>query len=130
SGGGFTWAGNSRENKLTSWSNDPVSDTAGEVVYVRDEETGEVWSPTPLPVRDESDYTIVHGRGFSRFVHSTRGIHNELLLSIAPRECVKFMVLKLRNDTDQPRTLSATCYAEWVLGAGRDRTATHVFTSL
>ena len=70
SGGGYTWAGNSRENKLTTWSNDPVADLPSEILYLRDEETGEVWTPTPLPRRDNADYWVCHGRGWSRFVHS------------------------------------------------------------
>ena len=44
-----TWAFNSGENRLTPWSNDPVRDPTGEALYLRDEETGEVWTPTPLP---------------------------------------------------------------------------------
>ncbi len=49
SGAGFTWAVNSHENQLTPWSNDHVVDTPGEAIYIRDENTGEVWSPTALP---------------------------------------------------------------------------------
>ena len=43
-GGGYTWSVNSRENRLTPWSNDAVSDPPGEVVYLRDEDSGTVWS--------------------------------------------------------------------------------------
>ena len=130
SGSGFTWAGNSRENKLTTWSNDPVADTPGEIIYLRDEESGAVWSPTPLPIRDDVDYTIDHGQGFSRFVHATQGIRSELVLSIAPREPVKFACLKLRNDSDRPRSVSATYFAEWVMGVNRDRTQMHIWTAI
>ena len=102
SGSGYTWAGNSRENKLTSWSNDPVSDPPSEVLYLRDEETGTVWTPTPLPIRDQSEYRIVHGRGHSKFTHVAHGIRTDFTLSIAPQDAVKFACLKLRNDTDRP----------------------------
>src|SRR5262249_11382655 len=44
-GSGYTWAGNSQMNRLTPWSNDPVSDAPGEALYLRDEATGEYWSP-------------------------------------------------------------------------------------
>ncbi len=48
-GSGYTWADNSGENRLTTWRNDPVGDQPGEALYLRDEETGEIWSPTPQP---------------------------------------------------------------------------------
>ena len=66
-GSGFTWAGNSQTNRLTPWSNDPVSDPPGEVVYLRDEETGEVWSPTPLPVPSGEPTLVRHGQGYTVF---------------------------------------------------------------
>jgi cyclic beta-1,2-glucan synthetase len=129
SGGGYTWAGNSRENKLTSWSNDPVADPPSEIIYLRDEETGEFWTPTPLPIRDQAEYHVQHGRGCSRFDHSAGGIHSELVLSIAPNSCVKFSCLKLKNSSGRWRTLSATYYTEWVLGVNRQTTQMHVRTS-
>jgi len=42
-GAGYTWAGNSGENRLTPWRNDSVSDAPGEALYLRDEETAQVW---------------------------------------------------------------------------------------
>ena len=129
-GGGYTWAGNSRENKLTAWSNDPVADAPGEMIYLRDEESGVVWSPTPLPIRDNADYTIAHGHGYSQFTHTAEDIHCELLLSIALSESVKFVCLKLRNASPRPRSISVTYYAEWVLGDTRERTQTQVWTAV
>ena len=85
SGAGYTWAGNSRENQLTPWSNDPVSDPPGEVLYLRDEETGDLWTPTALPIREEdSPYTARHGHGYSRFEHVAHGIRAELLQFVPP----------------------------------------------
>ena len=79
-GSGYTWSENSRENKLTPWSNDPVSDTPGETFYVRDEDSGVVWGPTSLPIREEaSPYIIRHGQGYSRFEHTSHGIALDLL---------------------------------------------------
>jgi cyclic beta-1,2-glucan synthetase len=130
SGGGFTWAGNSRENKLTAWSNDPVSDPPAEIVYVRDESTGAVWNPTPLPIRDGGEYVIEHGHGYSQFTHLAHDIESELLLSIAPRDSVKFACLKLRNRAQKPRTVSVIYYAELVLGVTREQTQMHVWTSI
>jgi cyclic beta-1,2-glucan synthetase len=70
SGSGYTWSVNSRENQLTAWSNDPVCDPPGEIIYVRDDETGDLWGPTALPIREEvSPYVIRHGQGYTRFEH-------------------------------------------------------------
>ena len=72
-GSGYTWSLNSRENQLTPWSNDPVTDPPGEALYVRDEETGELWGPTALPIREETaPYVAAHGQGYSRFEHEPR----------------------------------------------------------
>ena len=69
-GSGFTWSVNSQQNQLTPWSNDPVCDAPGEAIYVRDEDTGEVWGPTALPIRDKTaSYAARHGQGYSRFDH-------------------------------------------------------------
>ena len=70
SGAGFTWAGNSRENQLTPWSNDPVSDPPVEAVYVRDDDSGELWSPTAQPIRSRSRPTS-HAMGPDTAASST-----------------------------------------------------------
>jgi cyclic beta-1,2-glucan synthetase len=127
-GGGYTWAGNSRENKLTAWSNDPVTDAPGEIIYLRDDNSGDVWSPTPLPIRDDDDYLIAHGRGYSRFDHTAAEIQSQLLISIAPSSSVKFACLTLKNVSRRQRNLAVTYYAEWVLGDSRERTQTEVWT--
>src|SRR5258708_6941966 len=94
SGAGYTWSMNSRENRLTPWSNDAVSDPPGEVFYVRDEETGEVWSPTPLPIREPETYTIRHGQGYSVFEHNSHEISQELLLFVPRDQPVKISLLR------------------------------------
>ena len=86
SGAGYTWSVNSRENQLTAWSNDPVSDPPGEIIYVRDDETGELWGPTALPIREETTpYVVRHGQGYTRFEHVSHGISLELLQLRAAR---------------------------------------------
>ena len=80
-GAGFTWARNSRENALTPWSNDPVTDRPGEAIYLRDEETGELWSPTPAPIRlEQAHYSCAHGFGYTRFQQRSHGVALELTL--------------------------------------------------
>ncbi|MEQ1636321.1 MAG: glucoamylase family protein [Methylococcales bacterium] len=129
SGSGCTWSGNSRENQLTPWSNDPVSDTPGEVFYLRDDETGELWTPTALPIRIESaHYVIHHGQGYSRFEHSSHGIQSELLQFVSPDDPVKISALTLTNVSGRKRKITVAAYVEWVLGASRSVTATHIIT--
>ena len=130
SGGGYTWAHNSRENKLTTWCNDPVSDSPSEILYLRDDETGDVWSPTPVLRQTELKYQVNHGQGYTRFVHQSHGIAHELTCSIDPSEKVKIVILSLRNDSDRHRSLSATYYVEWVLGVVREQTQWHLWTSV
>ena len=125
-GSGYTWAGNSGENRLTPWRNDPVSDQPGEALYLRDENTAEVWSPTPLPVREEEPYLIRHGAGYSTFEHNSHGLKQRLQLFAASDAPVKVVRLRLENTWEISRRLTATYYAEWVLGTHRSETQQHI----
>jgi len=127
-GSGYTWAANSRENKLTPWSNDPVTDPPGEAVYLRDDKTGEVWSPTALPIREEEPYIIRHGQGYSIFEHDSHGIYQELEQFVPAREPVKVLRLRLRNSSGIHRSLSVTYYIEPVLGVFRETSYPHIKT--
>ena len=127
-GSGYTWSVNSRENQLTPWSNDPVADRPGEAFYLRDEDTGELWSPTAHPIRDElATYVTRHGRGYSRFEHSAHGIATDLLQFVPLADSIKISRLKLRNLSNRTRHLSVTAYVEWVLGPSRTASAPFVF---
>ena len=129
-GGGCTWSLNSRENRLTPWSNDAISDPPGEVVYLRDEDTGTVWSATPLPIREREPYIVRHGQGYSVFEHTSHGISQELLV-FAPLDApVKICLLRLRNRTVRKRRLSVTQYNELVLGVSRPSTAPYIITEI
>jgi cyclic beta-1,2-glucan synthetase len=131
SGAGYTWSVNSRENQLTPWSNDPVSDPPGEILYVRDEESGELWGPTALPIREETRvYVARHGQGYSRFEHSSHGVALELLQLVPLGDPVKISRLTLTNRDSRPRRLSVTAYVEWVLGTSRTATAPLVVTEI
>ncbi len=130
SGSAYTWVENSHEFRLTPWSNDPVQDNTGEAFYIRDEQTGEFWSPTPLPARGKTPYVIRHGFGYSVFEHTENGVASELWVYVAMDAPVKFTVLKLRNVSGRPRRLSVTGYWEWVLGDLRHKSLMHVQTEV
>ena len=120
SGGGYTFARNSRENQLTPWSNDAVSDPAGEILYLRDEDSGWIWSPTARPIRlNDSSYVTHHGQGYSSFHSGAYGIASELDLFADWNDPVKISCLRLRNCSAVTRRISVTAYVEWVLGTTR-----------
>ncbi|GAB2178431.1 glucoamylase family protein [Dongia sp. agr-C8] len=126
----YSWAENSRENQLTPWSNDPVGNPTGEAIYLRDEATGAVWSPTAQPINDGGSYVARHGHGYSRFEHQVSGIASELLQYVPLADPIKISRLTLRNLSDGPRRLAITAYAEWVLGTSRGASAPFIVTEL
>ena len=130
SGSAYSWSENAHEFRLTPWSNDPVEDSPGEAIYLRDEETGEVWSPTPLPARGATPYVIRHGFGYTVFEHNEQGIASEVWIYVAHDAPVKFTSVKLRNLSGRPRRLSVTGYCEWVLGELRSKNLAHVQTEI
>ena len=129
-GSGYTWSENSRENQLTPWSNDPVGDPTGEVVYVRDEMTGDLWSATALPIQDGGTHIARHGRGYSRFEHQAHGIALELLQYVPLTDPLKISRLTLRNLSAETRRLSVTTYLEWVLGTSRGASGPFIVTEI
>ena len=130
SGPVYTWSENAHEFRLTPWHNDPVTDASGEAFYVRDEETGRFWSPSPRPRRGEGPYTCRHGFGYSVFEHEQDGIATELSIYVALDTSIRYTVLKVRNASGRARRLSATGYVEWVLGDLRPKTTMHVVTEI
>jgi cyclic beta-1,2-glucan synthetase len=130
SGSACTWSENAHEFRLTPWNNDPVSDSSGEAFYIRDEEKGHFWSPTPLPSRGATPYTSRHGFGYSVFEHTEDGIRSELTVFAAVDAPIKFTILKVRNECDRPRQLSVTGYVEWVLGDLRAKSSMHLVTEV
>jgi cyclic beta-1,2-glucan synthetase len=126
SGGGFTWALNSGENRLTPWSNDPVLDPPGEAVFLRDEETAEIWTPTPAPAGAATAHQIRHGAGYTKWQSHSHGFEHELLVFVTRRDPVKIARLRLRNGTLTTRRITVTYYAEWLLGALRSTSRRHV----
>lgn len=130
SGSAYTWVENAHAFRLTPWNNDPVQDTTGEAFYIRDEQTGQFWSPTPSPARGATPYVIRHGFGYSVFEHTENGIRTELWIYVAMDAPVKLAVLKVKNVSGRRRRLSVTGYWEWVLGDLRPKSLMHVQTEV
>ncbi|HEV8632219.1 MAG TPA: glucoamylase family protein, partial [Thermoanaerobaculia bacterium] len=130
-GAAFTWCGNSRENRLTPHAGDPVSDPTGEALFVRDDDSGEAWTPAPGPLRrrrGSSRCVIHHEAGITRFARAVQGVRQELEVFVDVRDPVKISLLTLTNDSARPRRLSVFSYCEWALGPPREGHHLHVVT--
>ncbi len=127
-GGGFSWSQNSGEYRLTPWTNDPVSDRQTEIVYLRDEETAQVWSVTPDPAGRDAACQIRHGAGYTQWLQSSRGIEQTLTVSVARTASIKIATLTLCNVGRRARRITATYYAEWLLGSLASIARRHVNT--
>ncbi|MHB1271400.1 MAG: GH36-type glycosyl hydrolase domain-containing protein [Rhodanobacter sp.] len=129
-GGGYAWSQNSQQNPLTPWPNDPVSDMPHDVIYLRDEDNGALWSATAAPIRvAAARYVATHGKGWSRFDTDAHGIELELTQCVPTTDTLKLSRLRLRNRSSRPRRLSVTGYVEWALGANGSTPAPFVLTS-
>ncbi|HEV7357904.1 MAG TPA: hypothetical protein VGN99_07895 [Steroidobacteraceae bacterium] len=130
-GAGSTWSLNAQQNQITPWSNDPVSDTPAEAIYVRDEDSGDLWSVTPLPIRERSSvYVVRHGFGYSRTEHTSHGIALTLTQFVPLEDSIKISRLKIVNASDGPRQLSVTHYVDWMLGNQNNRAAPFIITAI
>lgn len=127
-GGGYSWSENSRENKLSPWSNDPVSDSQGEIFYLNDE-SGEPWSITPLPIREEEAYTIRHGFGYSGFEHASHEISQSLVQFVPVKGPVKISLMSLNNEGEEDKSVRVTYYLRPVLGVNAKETSMHLISS-
>nr|WP_211287749.1 glucoamylase family protein [Xanthomonas dyei] len=127
---GYSWAENAHEFRLTPWHNDPVGDASSEAFYLRDDDTGQVWSPMALPCRGSGRYTVRHGFGYSVYSHIEHGIGSELWVFVDVERPIKFSHLRLKNLSGRPRRLSVTGYVEWVLGDIRARSQLHVVSEV
>ncbi len=130
SGSAYSWCENAHSYRLTPWANDPVTDPSGEVMYLRDEDDGDVWSPTPLPAAGPAAYTTRHGFGYSVFETASTGIASQLTMYVATDAPVKFLVLKLENKSPRARRISATAMFELVLGTHRPANLPHIVTEV
>ena len=129
-GSGYTWCGNSRENKITPWSNDWVIDPPGEALYIRDNNSGVYFSITPKPVRDGGEYIIKHSFGYSTFTHTAYNIKGEMQIFCPKGEKLKIQKITLENLLDKEREVSIYYYAQLVLGVFNYGSAKYISTEL
>ncbi|AOR23721.1 GH36-type glycosyl hydrolase domain-containing protein [Clostridium taeniosporum] len=128
SGSSYTWCGNSRENKITPWSNDYIRDPLGEALYIRDDNSNNYFSITPKPVRDNGDYFIKHGFGYSEFSHTAYELKGKLEIFAPKNEKVKIQKVTLENLSGNDREISLFYYAKLVMGVYEYDSARYVST--
>ncbi|MFG5383624.1 GH36-type glycosyl hydrolase domain-containing protein [Yoonia sp. R2-816] len=116
-GFGTSWSINAGEHRLTPWSNDPVANTPGEAVYLRDEASGDIWTTTPAPIGDDATCQVRHGAGETSWRQNSYGLEQEILTFVPVDASVKLVRLRVTNRSGLHRRISATYYAEWLLGA-------------
>lgn len=126
SGSSYTWYKNSREFKITPWNNDFIEDTLSEVLYL--EEGNELWSITPEPIRDNGEYIITHGFGYSKFTHCTNGIWGEVTVFPSKERSVKLIKVNLRNLDNKNRNIGITYVARLCLGDLRENNYKKLYT--
>lgn len=126
-GAGYTWSGNSRDNQITPWRNDPVTTPLSEAFYVRDERTGVVISPTSAPFA-RGRHVVRHGFGYTRYLHEMADLALDLVQLVPGEDPVKLSALTITNTGTSERTLSVTTYAELVLGNDPYRTNWHIIS--
>ncbi|MBC7543099.1 MAG: glycosyl transferase family 36, partial [Candidatus Sericytochromatia bacterium] len=120
-GGGFSWRSHSNMNRLTRWTQDLIKDEQGRFIYLRDEADGEFWSATWQPTQHAAeDFKCRHGLGYTTFEQTHRGIASSLTMFAARTDACEIWLLTLTNTSDRSRTLTATTYLEWNLGAAPD----------
>jgi cyclic beta-1,2-glucan synthetase len=128
SGATSTWTANSRENRITPWFNDPVTDPHGEAIYLRDDDSGEIWSPTPGPAPGAGDYEVRHGYGYTRFLHASNGVVHDTVVFVPVHAPARIVRLRLANVGTAMRRLTLVSYAQLVLGTHEAETRGRVTT--
>ena len=128
SGTAYTWYKNSRENKLTTWSNDPVQDLPSEGLYIKEKE--EVWSISPAPIRDDGRYFIKHGFGYSSFRHSYSEVEAEMTMFVPIDSSLKIIMINIKNLKEKVRNINLYYFAEIVLGVLPQQSAQYIYTDI
>jgi cyclic beta-1,2-glucan synthetase len=130
-GTGSSWALNAQQNQLTPWCNDPVSNTPAEIIYVRDEKSGDLWSVTPLPIRERSSvYITRHGFGYTRSEHTSHNVTLRLRQFVPLQDPIKIAQLTITNRSSETRQLSITHYLDWVLGNQNAKAAPFIVSEI
>lgn len=120
--GGYTWYKNSRLNRITAWSNNPILDVPSEIIYLKDYDTKKAWSLGLNPMPDNNDYYITYGFGYAKYEHENIGIRQEAEIYIPKEDSVKVQIIKLKNETLRKRKIKLVYYLKPVIGEDEVKT--------
>ena len=120
--GGFTWSRNSRLNRLSSWSNNPVMDVPSEAIYLKDIKNGKTWSLGALPMPDDKDYYVKYGFGYANYEHVSDNLLQNVDVFVPVEDKVKINIIKLKNVLPENRTIKLIYYIKPILGEDEIKT--------
>ena len=120
--GGYTWYKNSRLNRVTSWENEPNYDIPSEIIYLKDMQTKKVWSLGLNPMPDSKNYNVIYGFGYTKYIHKSDGLEQELEIFVPKEDGIKVQILKLKNTTLNRKKIKIVCYMKPVLGEDEIKT--------
>ena len=124
--GGYTWYKNCRLNRVTAWQNSPNYDTTSEVIYLKDEENKKTWSLGLNPMPDDKNYNIIYGFGYTKYIHKSNGIEQELEVFVPKEDSCKIGILTLRNKAPNRKKLKLYYYIKPVIGEDEIKTTNYI----
>lgn len=120
-GSGFSWNEHSEFNRITRWHQDLIRDDWGKYFYIRNNKTGEFFSPLWQPVKTNFNYfECRYGLGYATFITEYKGIKITCKLFVPFNETLEIWDFKVENFTNEDLDLSIYTYFEWVLGSSND----------
>ncbi len=114
-------SGFSRWNDLavTRWREDTTRDCWGTFIFLRDANTGDVWSAGFQPSGTEVDkYDVVYAEDRAKIVQRDRSLATALEIVVSPEDDAELRQLTVTNLENRAREIDITSYAEVVLASG------------
>ena len=116
SGGGYTWYKNSRLNRITAWHNSASVNMPSEIIYLKDEGNGRIWTPTAMPMPDNKNYNVIYGFGYAKYIHLSNELMQELEVFVPQDDSVKINILTLKNNAPKKKKIKIVYYVKPVIG--------------
>jgi cellobiose phosphorylase len=122
--GGYSFVSDPRLRRLTRYRyNNAPADSGGRYLYLRDDATGDHWSPSWQPTQTALDaYECRHGLSYTTIASTYRGIRAETLYYVPFGETLEVWRLRLSNLTGERRQLSVFSSVEFCLWDAQDDT--------
>ena len=120
--GGYSFYQDARLRRLTRYRyNNAPLDVGGRYIYVRDDESGQYWSPSWQPVGGYvDDYECRHGMGYTTIGSHSNGVHTDTTYFIPAGETLEIWRTRITNERDTEARLSLFSAIEWCLWDAND----------